>query len=631
MYQRPTSPYHPPSSPYSPPSQGQGGIVPGSITYTTTTGPDGKTVYHPFKSVEFYQTPSGIVHGIQWVPAEATQILPPGAQPATPEFSASTGKGSESSISLQPAKRYPCNRHRDDDKRRKEKEAKRFREEQELKHARERDAQARERRKSFIAGSTPGTAGAAGAGGGFAFPTAGAGGHSGAYNTSPYPPQAPYPPRDRKYSTGGTAHSELDRHFGEMDIGGSVRPRKYSTSEPPGFERPRTVSGNFGVLPGVNSYGSNAATLATSGPYSRPYSSAAGSQGPPYANPSPNMRAADVPPLTASGYPSSPYSSGIKQPEPQMRPTTPYGHGQSVYGQSRSRATSPIPGVGSGPVYPQPRSRATTPIPGTSPPVAFPQPVPSPRIPDMPFMDKHNQPMLPESFSRPVNPSFPYAPFDTIKIQDMDDFLERLPKLPLVLSSHDVTHHDWIRMVQDLSLAWAGKMPIPADRVAHPPKRTSIIAELLDTWNAAFFLPRGVEVILYKGRVRYSGPKAGIADLDHSQEDDDEDDVSTASSTEESDDDPYYGAAPGAGLYGRAYARPPTMPYSPDVLEARRRRKEERAERRRRRRERRLRRKQRARERKITVYVSYVPMGAPGSMPGGYPGSSRSTHSGSGY
>lgn len=30
-----------------------------------------------------YQTPNGKVTGIQWVPAEATQMLPSGAQPAT--------------------------------------------------------------------------------------------------------------------------------------------------------------------------------------------------------------------------------------------------------------------------------------------------------------------------------------------------------------------------------------------------------------------------------------------------------------------------------------------------------------------------------------------------------------------
>jgi hypothetical protein len=29
-----------------------------------------------------YKTSSGVVSGIQWVPAEATQILPSGAQPA---------------------------------------------------------------------------------------------------------------------------------------------------------------------------------------------------------------------------------------------------------------------------------------------------------------------------------------------------------------------------------------------------------------------------------------------------------------------------------------------------------------------------------------------------------------------
>ena len=104
--------------PYSPPSGGQ--IAPGSITYTTSTNADGQVVYHPFRydricpvnqlrldlsisqsgackasdldvdeltsldpiMICSYQTPQGVVTGIQWVPAEATQILPTGAQPA---------------------------------------------------------------------------------------------------------------------------------------------------------------------------------------------------------------------------------------------------------------------------------------------------------------------------------------------------------------------------------------------------------------------------------------------------------------------------------------------------------------------------------------------------------------------
>ena len=31
-----------------------------------------------------YQTNNGIVSGIQWIPAEATSVIPAGAQPATP-------------------------------------------------------------------------------------------------------------------------------------------------------------------------------------------------------------------------------------------------------------------------------------------------------------------------------------------------------------------------------------------------------------------------------------------------------------------------------------------------------------------------------------------------------------------
>lgn len=63
-YNRAPSPYHRASSPYRPPSPYHqpspntlaqslptSQIAPGQITYTTTIGPDGKTVYHPFKFV----------------------------------------------------------------------------------------------------------------------------------------------------------------------------------------------------------------------------------------------------------------------------------------------------------------------------------------------------------------------------------------------------------------------------------------------------------------------------------------------------------------------------------------------------------------------------------------------------
>jgi hypothetical protein len=54
----------------------------------------------------------------------------------------------------------------------------------------------------------------------------------------------------------------------------------------------------------------------------------------------------------------------------------------------------------------------------------------------------------PEGFSRPINAAQPYTPFDTMKIQDMDGFLDNIPKMPLVLQPHDVYHNDWIRFMQ---------------------------------------------------------------------------------------------------------------------------------------------------------------------------------------
>jgi len=241
----------------------------------------------------------------------------------------------------------------------------------------------------------------------------------------------------------------------------------------------------------------------------------------------------------------------------------------------------------------------------------------------MPVPDvSSGQPTVPESFSRPVNSTLPFPQFESIKIQDMDDFLERLPKLPLVMQPHDVSHHDWIRLTQDLSLAWAGKMPIPPERAANPPSRANVVAELLNAWNTAFFLPRAVEVVLYRGNIRYTGPRAGISDLPRSLDDDDDDDSTTPSSEESSEDEPFYGAPPQSiGLYGNPYAVPATHPhYAAEVSDARRKRHEEKVEKKRRRKERRMKRKQRAREKKFSLYVAYMPGPMPGSYPSSRPG-----------
>jgi len=106
-----------------------------------------------------------------------------------------------------------------------------------------------------------------------------------------------------------------------------------------------------------------------------------------------------------------------------------------------------------------------------------------------------------------------------------------------------------------------------------------------------FFGPRGVELVLYKGRERRTGPHAGQLDSELV----DSDDLSSSSSSTSE-----YGN-PAGGHYGR----PPV-----EMSDARRRH-EEKQERRRRRKEKKARRKAKAKG--YSVYVTYLPLGNPNS------------------
>ena len=81
-------------------------------------------------------------------------------------------------------------------------------------------------------------------------------------------------------------------------------------------------------------------------------------------------------------------------------------------------------------------------------------------------------------------------------------------------------------------------------------------SSIIDSWNSAFFLPRRIELVLIKGRTRYSGPGAGRSDPRLSraieatlygdlEEDDEEDDL-----TEFDDYDEEDGYDTGYGFYG---------------------------------------------------------------------------------
>jgi hypothetical protein len=55
----------------------------------------------------------------------------------------------------------------------------------------------------------------------------------------------------------------------------------------------------------------------------------------------------------------------------------------------------------------------------------------------------------PEGFSRPVDRRLEFAAFDTMKIQNMEEFIlaTHPPRIPLVLKSHDVETQDWQRLM----------------------------------------------------------------------------------------------------------------------------------------------------------------------------------------
>jgi hypothetical protein len=223
----------------------------------------------------------------------------------------------------------------------------------------------------------------------------------------------------------------------------------------------------------------------------------------PIAPPSPITTAANPGYAPAAGYGTSPLSARrAPAQDPYQRAASPYhGHpgapeqailsrsrapspnpmsgnpmtGVGAYG-SRSRAPSPNPGAfeAPGPVH---RRRTPSPLRPAAP--AFPRRlatsghsppavrrtaawVPSTQLSRCyPALSARRRrailagpeqqaPMLPppDGFSRPANLAQSYTFFETMKIQDMDDFYDNIPRMPMVLVPHDVYHEDWIRLCQ---------------------------------------------------------------------------------------------------------------------------------------------------------------------------------------
>lgn len=252
-------------------------------------------------------------------------------------------------------------------------------------------------------------------------------------------------------------------------------------------------------------------------------------------------------------------------------------------------------------------------------------PYPAGRSPHMP--GEPRQLPAPEAFSRPINAANSFAPFEMAKIQNMEEIYERAPKMPAVLTTHDIYQDDWKRCMQvrdlsplhstlfdnpgrffqDLGRSWMGQLPVPGmGKDGQPPRRSTLAIDLVELWNTSFFNPRGVELILYKGNERRTGPQAGKIEPRLPRYDED--------SPPSHSDSGFSDHNSRGGPYGRS---------GYEQEEARRRYEEEKQERRRHRREKRARRKAKT----YSLYISCLSKGAPGayaggpsamSMPGGY-------------
>ncbi|KAI0676956.1 hypothetical protein C8Q78DRAFT_1179942 [Trametes maxima] len=641
-------------------------IQPGSITYTTTTSPDGQIVYHPFKCVFplSYQTAQGVVSGIQWIPAEATSVVPANATPAGAEFAASFGRSSGSRYdddrrrddASRNSARYDRDRrdrYDDDDddyyrrdrgprdrdrERERDRDSRRLssyggtydkydtaelerrmrdveldRRDREYDRERDRDRTARSRRNSVYGaadrptsvyqpatgGNYPATAPYGGAG----YPS------SAAYTAAPggaYPSSAAYhPPSPRPgdmlpraaspYRAGGALprpSSPYQNPVAPRPVSpyqpGAV-PRAASPFQAASIQRAASPYGGAGIQRAASPYGAGGIQRAAS-PYGGPGIQRAASPygARPISGASPYAGAAPLP--GAGVYPRGHVLEG--QPiQPRGPSPSPYGGATNIYGASQN---SSIYGAQPGAPYGAP---AGGPYGGAGISAHA-----SPRMGGAALDQTQEMLTVPEGFARPPNRAQPYTHFEIMKIQDLDGLLETMPRMPAVLVPHDVYHEDWIRLMQDLTAAWAGKLPVPQYTVdGRPPKRSTLVADVIDLWNASFFRARNVEMVLYKGRERRSGRMAGTVDM--SLPGYDEYDVSSPSESSDGEDDSAeerhrerYGAY--GGVYGRQ--------AEAELREVRRARRERKAERKKRKMEKKVRRRAKELERTYSIYLQCI-------------------------
>ncbi|KAJ2926205.1 hypothetical protein H1R20_g10885, partial [Candolleomyces eurysporus] len=593
------------------PAAVNGSVQPGDTTFTQVMTPDGRVLYQVFRaSPASYQTANGVINGVQWVAQETVPAPPPGSRPANADFVNSWVRSGSQTMQSVPvgvpvASSSKSSKEKDSGKRSHHRKNSEY--DASLHDAREKDARDHRRTSSYNGSMAPSA---------IPFPGGGSGypGYQppGVYG-SQYAPygdpnaaalQPPYGAPSGPYGipTTGSAYSDIDRRMGDLDINRS----RESTSE---RERDRKVSEHRRSRKASTHEPSRPSDPYAAGPYGAP----GGVYGAPgyvpypgvpvaastHSNPSPNVKPGEVPYSVPGGFPVAYASSNGGRPRANSTAARPdvyaLGPGSDTGAAPRSRAASPNPQSNLA-AYPQarPQSRIGGPSPHMPPGSTLPA----------------SQLAAPEAFSRAINAGLPYIPFKPTKVSNMDGFFSHMPKMPSALETHDVRNEDWFRFMEDLTLAWTGRLPVSA-RDPKPPRPSVVTAELIHTWNTAFFEPRGVEIVLYKGKQRRSGRLFGRADI---TSDDDEDESSSSSESSSESDDPYPPAPSNA--YGRSGGME-------DLAAARRRYYDGKIQAKERRRERRRRRRERRKNKVYTFYATFGPNGVPAGMPpvaSSYPG-----------
>ncbi|KAG9103205.1 hypothetical protein FRC06_011794 [Ceratobasidium sp. 370] len=585
---------------------------PGTIAYAKSEGPDGIATYTPVIAQEtFYQTPSGPTRGIKWVTATSSQAsaagIPSGAittnnaaqlpqptgisMPPIPSMAVAPGSVAGGYPPESPADDYPVMRpgmtQREYDKtvKRWEKE-RRAAEKRARKDDKERQKAPRERWDRD--------------------------------------PQDPYdiagrqePARPRRMSTGNglgferarrmsggasLRDDELSRKLESLDMsfnsrrerrmsgsyapsaGGGYRSRKGSATE---ADRPRKMSGSYD-LPRPSYYPTAGAPMSGApgggyppipGGYGAGARSVPGSPARPHSAfpPSNHYDDVGVPPLRGGPSPHpGPYSRS-RHPSPSMGSSQlPGGYG-APYSSARDPNSASAYPYG---VERTPYSTASAPLAGG---VADSYALTTTRRPGTAASGAG----YPSSFQvsgRELNRAQPFTAFEEFfLVEDLRELLQpQPPPLPAALVPHDVMSEEWDRCMQALIHMASQAVQSTRSSALDP------LLEVVTQWNTQFFLPRGVDIGVYKGNSRRSGPpgmnmESRLRAYDES-ESESESSSSSSSSTSSSEDDRYFSSA------------------------RREQRAARKAERKTRRKERARRRRARRRQRSVSIRVRAVPI-----------------------